>query len=81
MNVAQEPAGEFAEEYLQSVTDAFARGGAEYNLANFIANKYTGDGKNAVDDSMANDLLAAGRAAGDAMVDKETILSGIYGAL
>ena len=81
LNVAQEPAGEFAEEYLQSVTDAFARGGAEYNLANFIANKYTGDGKNAVDDSMANDLLAAGRAAGDAMVDKETILSGIYGAL
>lgn len=81
LNVLQEPAGEFTEEYLQSVSDAFARGGAEYNLQNFIANKYKGDGKNAVDESLANDLFAASRAAGDAMTDKETILSGIYGAL
>lgn len=80
-NVLQEPAGEFTEEYLQSVSDAFARGGAEYNLQNFITNKYKGDGKNAVDESLANDLFAASRAAGDAMTDKETILSGIYGAL
>lgn len=81
LNVLQEPAGEFTEEYLQSVSDAFARGGAEYNLQNFIANKYKGDGKNAVDESLANDLFAASRAAGDAMTDKETILSGIYSAL
>lgn len=81
LNVLQEPAGEFTEEYLQSVSDAFARGGAEYNLQNFIANKYKGDGKNAVDESLANDLFAASRVAGDAMTDKETILSGIYGAL
>lgn len=81
LNVLQEPAGEFTEEYLQSVSDAFARGGAEYNLQNFIANKYKGDGKNVVDESLANDLFAASRAAGDAMTDKETILSGIYGAL
>lgn len=81
LNVLQEPAGELTEEYLQSVSDAFARGGAEYNLQNFIANKYKGDGKNAVDESLANDLFAASRAAGDAMTDKETILSGIYGAL
>jgi predicted component of type VI protein secretion system len=81
LNVLQEPAGEFTEEYLQSVSDAFARGGAEYNLQNFIANKYKGDGKNVVDESLANDLFAASRAAGDAMTDKETILSGIHGAL
>lgn len=81
LNVLQEPAGEFAEEYLQSVSDAFARGGAEYNLQNFITNKYKGDGKNAVDESIANDLFAATKAAGDALTDKETILSGIYGAL
>lgn len=81
LNVLQEPAGEFTEEYLQNVSDVFARGGAEYNLQNFIANKYKGDGKNAVDESLANDLFAASRAAGDAMTDKETILSGIYGAL
>lgn len=81
LNVLQEPAGEFTEEYLQSVSDAFARGGAEYNLQNFIANKYKGDGKNVVDESLANDLFAASRAAGDAMTDKETILSGIYSAL
>lgn len=81
LNVLQEPAGEFTEEYLQSVSDAFSRGGAEYNLQNFITNKYKGDGKDAVDESLANDFFAASRAAGDAMVDKETILSGIYGAL
>lgn len=81
LNVLQEPAGEFTEEYLQSVTDAFARGGAEYDLNNFILNKYKGDGKNAVDDSLADNFFAASRAAGDAMVDKETILAGIYGAL
>ena len=81
LDVLQEPAGEFTEEYLQSVSDAFARGGAEYNLQNFIVNKYKGDGKNAVDESLANDLFAASRAAGDAMTDKETVLSGIYGAL
>lgn len=81
MNVVQEPIGEFSEEYLQSVTDAFARGGAEHNLQNFIKNKYEGDGKNAVDESLADDFFAASRAAGDAMTSKETILSGIYGAL
>lgn len=81
MNVAQEPIGEFSEEYLQSVTDAFARGGAKHNLQNFIKNKYEGDGKNAVDESLADDFFAASRAAGDAMTSKETILSGIYGAL
>lgn len=81
LNVLQEPAGEFTDEYLQSVSDAFSRGGAEYNLQNFITNKYKGDGKDAVDESLANDFFAASRAAGDAMIDKETILSGIYGAL
>lgn len=81
LNVLQELAGEFTDEYLQSVSDAFARGGAEYNLQNYITNKYKGDGKDVVDESLANDLFAASRAAGDAMTDKETILSGIYGAL
>ena len=81
LNVLQEPAGEFTDEYLQSVSDAFARGGAEYNLQNYITNKYKGDGKDVVDESLANDIFAASRAAGDAMTDKETILSGIYGAL
>ena len=81
LNELQEPAGEFTDEYLQSVSDAFARGGAEYNLQNYITNKYKGDGKDVVDESLANDLFAASRAAGDAMTDKETILSGIYGAL
>lgn len=81
LNVLQEPAGEFTEEYLQSVSDAFARGGAEYSLQNFITNKYKGDGKAAVDESMADNFFAASRAAGDAALDKETLLSGIYGAL
>lgn len=80
-NVLQEPFGEFTEEYLQSVTDAFARGGAEYNLQNYLNNKYKGDGKGTLDESLANDLFAASKAAGDAATDKETILAGIYGAL
>lgn len=81
LNVLKEPAGEFTEEYTQGIFDAFARGGATYNLQQFIDNKYKGDGKTAVDDSMANDLLAASKAAGEAATDKETILAGIYGAL
>lgn len=80
-NILQEPAGEFSEEYLQSISDAFARGGAEYDLQQFIKNKYEDGGKGAINESIADNLLAAVKAAGESAVDKETILSGIYGAL
>ena len=81
VNVLQEPAGEFTEEYLQSVSDAFAQGGAEYNLTNYINQKYNKEGEGVVNESITNDLIGALKFAGESLTDKETILSGIYGAL
>lgn len=80
-NVAQEPIGEFGEEYSQSIISAFTQGGAEYNLATYLHNKYLGEGETALSESLADDFMAASRAAGESMIDKQTILSGIYGAL
>lgn len=80
-NVAQEPIGEFGEEYSQSIISAFTQGGAEYNLATYLHNKYLGEGETALSESLADDFIAASRAAGESMTDKQTILSGIYGAL
>lgn len=77
----KEPVGEFSEEYLQSLSDSFARGGAEYSLSKFLENKYGTDAQEPFVDSLADNLLAAARAAGESATDKETILSGIYGAL
>lgn len=80
-NVAKEPLGEFAEEYLQSVSDATMRGGAENNIHDFVDNKYLGDGSAIVGDSFSEDLGAALTAFTGSLVDKETIQSGIYGAI
>lgn len=80
-NVAKEPLGEFAEEYLQSVSDATMRGGAENNIHDFVDNKYLGDGSAIVGDSFSGDLGAALTAFTGSLVDKETIQSGIYGAI
>lgn len=80
-NIAKEPLGEFTEEYLQSVSDATMRGGATHNINQFIDNKYNGDGSAEVGDYMAGDFKAALLSMGEAMIDTETIKSGIYGAL
>ena len=80
-NLIKEPLGEFGEEYMQSVSDATMRGGAENNIHQFIDNKYKGDGSAAVGDNFSSDWGAAWTAFTGSITDKETIKSGIYGAI
>ena len=79
--VAKEPLGEFTEEYLQSISDATMRGAAENNIHEFIENKYLGDGSAVVGDSFASDYSAAWTALTGSLTDKESIKSGIMGAV
>lgn len=80
-NLIKEPLGEFGEEYMQSISDATMRGGAENNIHQFIDNKYKGDGSAAVGDNFSSDWGAAWTAFTGSATDKETIKSGIYGAI
>lgn len=80
-NIIKEPLGEFGEEYMQSISDATMRGGAENNIHQFIDNKYKGDGSAAVGDNFSSDWGAAWTAFTGSITDKETIKSGIYGAI
>ena len=79
--IGKEVAGEFSEEYLQSVSDATMRGGAENNIHNFIENKYLGDGLAVVGETYASDYGAAWSALTGSLTDKETVKSGIMGAI
>lgn len=80
-NMAKEMIGEGLEEYSQDVSDAFSRGAAENDLANYIAQRYDGVADDAIVDSMSDNLGAAFAAAGRKAVSKDAIQSGIYGAL
>lgn len=80
-NLIKEPLGEFGEEYMQSISDATMRGGAENNIHQFIDNKYKGDGSAAVGDNFSSDWGAAWTAFTGTTTDKETIKSGIYGTI
>ena len=80
-NIAKEPLGEFSEEYLQSISSATMQAGASNNIHQFIENKYNGDGSAQVGDQMAGDFAAAFSAMGDALTSKESIKSGILGAI
>ena len=80
-NLIKEPLGEFGEEYAQSISDATMRGGAENNIHQFIDNKYKGDGSAAVGDNFSSDWGASWTALTGSVFDKETIKSGIYGAI
>lgn len=77
----KEAAGEGMEEYLQDVTDAFATGGAEYDLTAYLQKKYNPDVKDALADGFMENLGAAFAAAGEAAISKDAIRSGVYGAL
>lgn len=79
--IAKEPIGEFGEEYIQSLTDAFARGGAESNIHQFIQNKYNGDGSAVVGDTFAGEFGSAWSALADSATSQESLKSGIFGAL
>ena len=80
-NMLKEAAGEGMEEYLQEVTDAFATGGAEYDLTAYLQKKYNPDVKDALADGFMENLGAAFAAAGEAAISKDAIRSGVYGAL
>lgn len=80
-NIIKEPLGEFGEEYAQSISDATMRGGAENNIHKFIYNKYKGNGSAAVGDSFSSDWSAAWTAFTGSVFDKETVKSGVYGAI
>lgn len=80
-NMAKEMLGEGLEEYSQDVSDAFSRGAAENDLANYISQRYSGVADDAIVDSLADNLGAAFAAAGKKAISKDAIQSGIYGAL
>lgn len=80
-NIIKEPLGEFGEEYMQSLSDATMRGGAENSIHAFIDNKYKGDGQAMVGDYMEGDFSAAWTAFTGSLTDRETLKSGIYGAI
>ena len=80
-NMAKEMLGEGLEEYSQDVSDAFSRGAAENDLANYIVQRYNGVADDAIVDSMSDNLGAAFAAVGRKAISKDAIQSGIYGAL
>lgn len=80
-NVIKEPFGEFTEEYLQSISDAAMSGAGEYSISKFIENKYNGESVAEIGDYMSDSFAAGWTALTESLTDKETIKSGIYGAI
>lgn len=81
LNIIKEPFGEFSEEYLQSVSDAAMSGAGEYSISKFIENKYNGESIAEVGEYMSDSFAAGWTALTESLTDKETIKSGIYGAI
>lgn len=71
---------EGAEEYLQSVSDAAAEGGAMANIHQFMKERYNG-GSPIIGETFGIEWAAARQAATDAMVDPESWKQAFYGAL
>lgn len=80
-NAAKESLGEAGEEYSQTISDEFARGGAESDLSNYLEQRYNGVSDDAITDSLWKNIGSAFAAAGKAAISKDAIQSGIYGAL
>lgn len=80
-NIVKEPFGEFTEEYLQSISDAAMSGAGEYSISKFIENKYNGESVAEIGDYMAGSFAAGWTALTESLTDKETIKSGVYGAI
>ena len=80
-NMAKESGGELVEEYSQDVADAFARGGAEQSLANYMDRRYSGEADDVIAETYTDNLVAAFSAAGKKAVSQDAVMSGIYGAL
>lgn len=80
-DITKEPLGEFTEEYLQTVSDATAQGGAEYNIHSYIDNLYNNKAMDAIGTTYKGQSAAAWRALGESLISKEAMVSGVYGAL
>ena len=80
-NIVKEPFGEFTEEYLQSISDAAMSGAGEYSISKFIENKYNGESVAEIGDYMSGSFAAGWTALTESLTDKETIKSGVYGAI
>lgn len=78
---AKETFGETSEEYLQEISDSFAQGWGAHSMENFIARRFNGESYEAIEDSLAEELGAALKAAGESAVSKEAIKSGVLGGL
>lgn len=77
----KEPLGEFGEEYLQTLSDSFSTGIASHNIHSFIDNKYNGDAMAAVGADFSGDFAAGLTTLKGELVSKESLKSGVYGAL
>jgi hypothetical protein len=82
----KEMAGEFGEEFAQSITDAFSYGSAMHNIEHFVETTYDPNGAKEIDHWYSwipqdlADIGAGFREAGKAFVDPETWKAGFYGA-
>lgn len=79
--MAKETLGEGMEEYSQDITDAFSQGVSNYDLTDYIKQRYSGKADEAISDSLSGSLAAGLMAAGKKAVSKDALQSGIYGAL
>lgn len=81
LKVIGEPTGEFIEESSQTLIQDVASAGGEYNLGNFIEQKYNDEGQEILNESIWEDTKAALSAGINSISSRETLVSGIHGAL
>ena len=81
LNALKEVGGEFAEESLQSISAGTVEGASEYSITKYIENKYNGDSVVDVGDYMSGTMAAGFDALGESLTSKETLKSGVYGAI
>lgn len=79
-NYAKEPIGEGTEEITQSLAQGYSRGKSMNNLENFVQHKYKNDADVTVGDVLWEDYAAGLAAVGDSFMDRDTWVSGFYGA-
>lgn len=77
----KEPIGEGLEEYLQSLSSDTFSSAAENNIDEFVKNKFEGDGTAKIADSFSSDYAAALTALKGSLSNKESIESGLLGAI
>ena len=80
-NIVKEPAGEFTEEYLQTLSDAVSQAGASNNIHDYIDKKYSGRATAQIGDWLSSDFSAAWTTLSEKALDQEAMKAGVMGAL